>query len=142
MSGKVKPVVNCGQTSQTRRRLDAGETRHGGTARVSPTGDQTRGGGHLRAPGTRAHLVVAVVGAGMAENDDGGGRGGSRSSGVRGTGAAVRKRARRDTRETLRVEVSMLDARPRPNGHRSCVGDELVRRRASGINGNCGYGGR
>ena len=89
MSGKVKPVVNRGQTSQTRRRLDAGETRHGGTARVSPTGDQTRGGGHLRALGTRAHLVVAVVSAGMAGNDDGIEPGGGRSSAVGGFAAAA-----------------------------------------------------
>ena len=58
----------------------AGEVSDGGTARVSPTGDQTRSGGHLRAPGTRAHLGVRTEGAGAARNRGGNEPGGGRSS--------------------------------------------------------------
>ena len=61
---------------------------------------------------------------GGGRNDNGGERGGSQSSGVRGTGAAVCKRAQRGIGKTLRATVSMLGARPGPNGHRSVTGDE------------------
>ena len=71
--------------------LAAGEVSDGGTARVLPTGDQTRGGGHLRVAGERAHPTVQAAPAGAAGNDDGVEVSGDRSSGVDGFVATVSK---------------------------------------------------
>ena len=92
MSGKVKPVVNRGQTSQTRRRLDAGEARHGGTARVCVSGGQTSGGEALRVAGALPHPTGLKSAAGVAGSDgEELGRGG-RSSVVHERRATVRLR--------------------------------------------------
>ena len=54
-------LTQGGQTlvklGQTRRRLDAGEARHGGEARDSSSGDQMAGGGHLRATDEPVHRM-------------------------------------------------------------------------------------
>ena len=62
--------------------LAAGEVSDGRTARVSPTGDQTRGGGDLRVAGERVHPTVQAAPAGAAGNDDGVEVNGDRRSGV------------------------------------------------------------
>ena len=89
MSGKVKPVVNRGQTSQTRRRLDAGEVRHGGTARVCVSGGQTSGGEALRVAGALPHPTGLKSVAGVAGSDGEELVRGGRSSGVSVGSAAV-----------------------------------------------------
>ena len=48
--------------------------------RVSCSGDQKGGGGHLRVAGNEPRQVVVVVGLGVAENDAGDEFGGGRSS--------------------------------------------------------------
>ena len=83
----------------------------------------------LRVAGGVAHPTVAVVGAGVAGNDDGVEPGGGRSSGVRGTGAAVCKRDGCRASFALRDVASATDARVGPKGHRGFTGDEPVWRR-------------
>ena len=72
--------------------LAAGEVSDGGTARVSPTGDQTRGGGHLRVAGECAHPTVQAAPAGATGNDDDVEVSGDRSSGVNGFVATREKK--------------------------------------------------
>ena len=57
--------------------------------------------------------------------------GGGRSSGVRGTGAAVCKRDGCRASFTLRDVTSATDACVGPKGHRGFTGDEPVRRSVS-----------
>ena len=71
--------------------LAAGEVSDGRTARVSPTGGQTRGGGHLRVAGECAHPTVQAAPAGAAGNDDGVEVSSDRSSSVDGFVATVSK---------------------------------------------------
>ena len=72
----------------------------------------------------------------VAGADDGDEPGDGRSSGVRGIGAAVCKRAQHGAGETLCAAVSMLGARQGPNGHRSVTSDERRQRRVSATVGN------
>ena len=76
-----------------------------------------------------AHPTMTVVGAGVVGNDDDVEPGGGRSSGVRGTGAAVCKRDSCRASFTLRDVVSATDAGVGPKGHRGFAGDEPVERR-------------
>ena len=55
-----------GQPGLIHRRLDAGKARRGGEVRDSSFGDQMASGGHLRDADARPHLVVTVVGPGVA----------------------------------------------------------------------------
>ena len=70
-------VSSRGQGGQTHRRLDAGEAKHGGGARKSPSGDHLDGGLVLRVAGELAHLMEATGGHGD---------GGARRNGARGGG--------------------------------------------------------
>ena len=90
--GKVKPWSNPGQLAGVDPRLVAGGARDGGGVRVSSSGDQMAGGGHLRNAQARAHLTgqtgearAAVILAGVELS-------GCRTSGVGGNGATVHKR--------------------------------------------------
>ena len=119
------------------------EPRH--LAGVSPAVTSNRGGvrselarvdgstrqGHQRIARARAHLGGPTGGAGVAGNDDGVEPDGGRSSGVRGTGAAVCKRDGCRASFTLRDVVSATDAGVGPKGHRGFAGDEPVRRSVS-----------
>ena len=80
--------------------------------------------------------MVVVAGPSAAGNDDGEQCSGGRSSGPLGLGTTACKRAQRGIGKTLRATVSMLGARPGPNGHRSVTGDERRRRRVSAAVGN------
>ena len=70
-----------GQTWSTRRRLDAGDDRRGGGARVCVSGDQIDGGEQLRDAGSAPRRLVEKVELGEAGNDAGDDLGGRRSSG-------------------------------------------------------------
>ena len=72
-----KPVV---KTGPTRRRLVAGEAKHGGGVRVSCSGCQIDGGAHLRVAGGKPHRVEVVAGLGVAGDDAGDKSSGCRSS--------------------------------------------------------------
>ena len=85
----------------------------------------------LRVADDVAHPTVAVVGAGVAGNDDGVEPGGGRSSGGCGVSAAACKRASCHASVTPRVVASATDARAGPFGHRGFAGDESVRRSVS-----------
>ena len=82
-----------GQWGQTRRRLDAGEARHGGEARIWSSINQIDGGDALRVAGELAHRVVVAVGLGMVGKDVGDDVGGCRSSGE--LGVVARRHDRR-----------------------------------------------
>ena len=69
-----------GQTGPTRRRLAAGEAKHGGEVRVSCSGCQNDGGAHLRVAGGKPHRVEVVAGLGVAGDDAGEESSGGRSS--------------------------------------------------------------
>ena len=64
--------------------LIAGKARDGGEVRVSSSGDQMGGGGHLRAAGDEPRPVVAAVGLGVAGNGTGDDLGCCQSSGELG----------------------------------------------------------
>ena len=73
--------------------LVAGKARDGGGVRVSSSGDQMAGGGHLSDAGTRPRRVVWVVSPGVAGVVAGVDLGGRRGSGEVGVGATVHGRA-------------------------------------------------
>ena len=79
-----------GQRGQTRRCLAAGKARRGGAVRVSTSGDQMDGGGHLRDAESEPRRVVVVVGLGVAGNDADDELCGCRSSGEHGLVVAER----------------------------------------------------
>ena len=87
------PGVN-GQRGQTRRRLDAGEARHGGEARKSSCGDQINGGAHLRVAGARARRVVLSASSEMAQNYGGDGKRGGWHLGIERIDGAGHGRSR------------------------------------------------
>ena len=74
---------------QTHRRHDAGEARDGGERRKRCSGHGSMRRWVLRIAGDVAHPTVALVGAGVAGNDDGVEPGGGRSSAVGGFAAAA-----------------------------------------------------
>ena len=74
-------------------RLVAGRARDGEGVRVSSSGDQMAGGGHLSDASTRSRRVVWVVGPGVAGVVAGVDLGGRRGSGEVGVGATVHVRA-------------------------------------------------
>ena len=121
-------MVNVGQTH---RRLDAGEARRGGARRKPTTGALLARREQLRGEGGVAHPTVAVAEAGVAGAAGGDLFCGCRSSGVRGTGAAVCKQDGGRASFTLRDATSATDAGVGPKGHRSFTGDEPVRRSVS-----------
>ena len=83
-------MSNPSQTSQTRRRLDAGETRRGEAPRISPTGHRSRRRWALRLRNDEARWVVAVGGASADYGGDGKDDIGDRSTAMGGRGAAAR----------------------------------------------------
>ena len=87
----------------------------------------------LRGEGGVAHPTVAVAEAGVAGAAGGDLFCGCRSSGVRGTGAAVCKQDDGRASFTLRDATSATDAGVGPKGHRSFTGDEPVRRSVSAL---------
>ena len=78
----------------------------------------------------------------MAGSSAGGEQGGGRSSDGAGFGATVHGRTSVLYLRDLQELTNPTGARTGPNGHRSLIGDELVRRRASGINEKCSYSER
>ena len=58
--------THAGQRVRGRRRLAAGDDRDGGEARKCSTGHHSICGLHLRVPGSEAHPLGVVVGAGVA----------------------------------------------------------------------------
>ena len=70
----------CGQTGPTRRRLAAGEAKHGGEVLVSCSGCQNDGGAHLRVAGSKPRRLVVEAGLGVAGDDAGDESSGGRSS--------------------------------------------------------------
>ena len=67
---------------------------------------------------------------------------GGRSSVKLGVDVAVHGRTSVLYLRDLQELTNPTEACTGPNGHRSLIGDELVRRRASGINEKCSYSER
>ena len=84
--------------------------------------------------------MVAVVGAAVVRIDDGDQIGGGRSSNIDGFDATTRGRTRSLHLRTLRVLTNPTGTLTGPIGHRSFVGDEVVRRCTLGLDGNNGSG--
>ena len=119
----------AGQRQSTRRRLAGGGSRRGGAARVSHSGDQMGGGGHLRGAGGAPLPLVVVVGpevAGIIAGDD---VSGCRSSGELGVVATTNVEARGYHLRALRGAASKVDMTARPLRGRSHAGGVHRRRR-------------
>ena len=58
--------THAGQRVRGHQRLAAGDDRDGGAARICSTGNNSIRGLHLRVPGSEAHPLGVVVGAGVA----------------------------------------------------------------------------
>ena len=134
--GRSNPLVSGVKPDGLGPRLVAGEARYGGGARDLPTVDQIGRGLVLRVAGARAHLVGQAGGAGVERARRSRARGGGRSLDGAGFGAMVHGRTSVLYLRDLQELTNPTEARTGPNGHRSLIGDELVRRRASGINEN------
>ena len=93
--------------------------------RVSCSGDQMDGGGHLHVAGSKSHRLVAVGGAGVAGNVAGDDLGGRRSSGEVEPEATGHSEVRGVVLQVPTSAVSALVMVVWPVGGRSHVGDEL-----------------
>ena len=103
-------------------------SRRGGAARESRSRDQTDGVGHLREARSEPHLVVVVVGLGVAGNGAGDDFGGCRSSGELGIFSRMGVEARGWPLHALRGAVSGTDMSVEPLRGRSHVASEHRRR--------------
>ena len=93
-SGKIKQGSTRVKLARVDPGIVAGKARDSGGVRVSSSGDQMAGGGHLSDAGTRPRRVVWVVGPRVAGVVAGVDLGGGRSLGELGTEAAGHGEAR------------------------------------------------
>ena len=125
---------------QTHRRHDVGEARRGGELRKRCSGCHSPRGLLLCAPGSEPNRLVAVAELEMAGNGAGDDHHGVRGSNIVGFDATPRGRISGLHLRTLRVLTNPTGTPTGPIGHRSFVGDEVVRRRTLDLDGNNGYG--